>query len=71
MAINSDLFPIHILIPIGFPPEPFRNSFTKSINSKGVENAEWVGGDKISFPLGTNRMAAISSVTFSLGNIPP
>ena len=69
--INSDLLPIQILIPIGFPPEPFLNNFTNSISSKGVENAECVGGDKISFPFETKRIAAISSVTFSLGKIPP
>ncbi len=56
---------------MGFPPEPFRNNLTKSINSKGVEKAECVGGEMMSYPLPTNRISAISSVTFSLGKIPP
>ena len=56
---------------MGLPPEFSLSRLTKSINSVGFVKAECFGGDNISFPFSTKRIAAISSVTFSFGKIPP
>jgi len=45
MAMNSLFFPTHSLKPTGFPPESSRSCRINPINSAGVVNAVWDGGE--------------------------
>ena len=71
MARNSHSLPTHSLKPVGLPPDSSRSLAMNSINSTGVEKAEWRAGEIQSWPMGTPRVAAISALTFAAGNTPP
>jgi len=59
------------LNPTGLPPDSVRSCVMKSIISSGVEKAEWRAGEMQSWPMGTPRVRAISSVTLAAGSTPP
>ena len=62
---------MHILKPVGLPPDSLRISPTNAIICSGVENARWVAGEMQSSPIATPRIFEISSDTLAAGSTPP
>jgi len=71
MLRNCDFCPIQSLKPTGLPPDNSRNCATNSSRPTGEEKAVCPEGETTSCPMGTPRMAAISSVSLAAGKIPP